>query len=230
MSVLLCRPRPDLLRDHHRDGALPFVRRRVDAAVLEVGLGGRLDSTNVCTPCVSIITSISFDHMKQLGGTLAAIAAEKAGIIKPGVPVVSGVVADEPRDVIRRVARQNGCRLAELGVDFDFNYHPPRHLERAASPARFDFIYPRPRFGKAATSGRGHSATTGRGLASMSLEIIGPPPGRQRRGGPGGGRGTAAHRLDDSRRGDWPRIGRRGVAGAGGSGRAAAGRGARRRP
>ncbi len=68
-----------------------FARRRVDAAVLEVGLGGRLDSTNVCTPILSIITSISFDHTKQLGDTLAAIAAEKAGIIKPGVPVVSGV-------------------------------------------------------------------------------------------------------------------------------------------
>jgi dihydrofolate synthase / folylpolyglutamate synthase len=116
-----------------------FARRRVDAAVLEVGMGGRLDSTNVCTPCVSIITSISFDHTKQLGGTLAAIAAEKAGIIKPGVPVVSGVDADEPREVIRRVARQNGCRLVELGVDFNFDYHPPRHLELGESPARLDF-------------------------------------------------------------------------------------------
>ncbi|MEX0613266.1 MAG: Mur ligase family protein, partial [Pirellulales bacterium] len=66
---------------------LHFVEREVDAAVLEVGLGGRLDSTNVCLPAVSVITSISFDHMKQLGNTLAAIAREKAGIIKPGVPV-----------------------------------------------------------------------------------------------------------------------------------------------
>ena len=118
-----------------------FRRRRVDAAVLEVGLGGRLDSTNVCSPCVSIITSISFDHTKQLGETLAAIAVEKAGIIKPGVPVVSGVDAEEPREVIRRIARQNGCRLVELGVDFSFDYRPPRHLERAASPAQFDFRY-----------------------------------------------------------------------------------------
>jgi dihydrofolate synthase / folylpolyglutamate synthase len=121
-----------------------FARRRVDAAVLEVGLGGRLDSTNVCTPAVSIITSISFDHTKQLGETLAAIAAEKAGIIKPGVPVVSGVDTEEPREVIRRIARQNGCRLVELGVDFSFDYHPPRHLERGPSPAQFDFIKARP--------------------------------------------------------------------------------------
>jgi dihydrofolate synthase / folylpolyglutamate synthase len=118
-----------------------FRHRNVDAAVLEVGLGGRLDSTNVCSPCLSIITSISFDHTKQLGETLAAIAAEKAGIIKPGTPVISGVDVDEPREVIRSVARKNGCRLVELGVDFGFDYHPPRHLERAASLAKFNFRY-----------------------------------------------------------------------------------------
>ena len=67
------------------------LERPVDAAVLEVGLGGRLDSTNVCLPMVSVITSISLDHTQQLGNTLAAIAGEKAGIIKPGVPVVCGV-------------------------------------------------------------------------------------------------------------------------------------------
>lgn len=116
-----------------------FRRREVDAAVLEVGLGGRLDSTNVCRPRVSIITSISFDHTKQLGETLAAIATEKAGIIKPGVPVVSGVEQDEPRDVIRAIARQNGCRLVELGVAFGFEYLAPRCLEQVAAPARFDF-------------------------------------------------------------------------------------------
>ncbi len=144
MSALLAEHGPTYFEIVTAMALCHFARRRVDAAVLEVGLGGRLDSTNVCTPCVSIITSISFDHTKQLGGTLAAIAAEKAGIIKPGVPVISGVVAEEPREVIRRIARQNGCRLVELGVDFDFDYHPPRHLERAASPARFDFVKPRP--------------------------------------------------------------------------------------
>jgi dihydrofolate synthase/folylpolyglutamate synthase len=103
-----------------------FVQRGVDAAVLEVGLGGRLDSTNVCLPAVSLITSISFDHMRQLGNTLAAIAREKAGIIKPGVPVVSGVTQPEPRQVIAEVAREHGCRLIQLGVDFDLKYKPPR--------------------------------------------------------------------------------------------------------
>jgi dihydrofolate synthase/folylpolyglutamate synthase len=119
-----------------------FVRRQVDVAVLEVGLGGRLDSTNVCTPVVAVITSISFDHVKQLGPTLAAIAAEKAGIIKSGVVVVSGVTAAEPREVVRSIARQHGCRLAELGVDFQVEYHPPRRLDQAPAPARFDFHRP----------------------------------------------------------------------------------------
>lgn len=90
---------------------LLFAARGVDAAVLEVGLGGRLDSTNVCLPVVSVITSISFDHMQQLGRTLAAIAGEKAGIIKPGVPVVTGVTQTEPLEVIEAIAHERGCRL-----------------------------------------------------------------------------------------------------------------------
>src|SRR5262245_11899404 len=73
---------------------LHFARANVAAAVLEVGLGGRLDSTNVCRPEVCLITSISFDHMRQLGYTLAEIAGEKAGIIKRGISVVSGVLPD----------------------------------------------------------------------------------------------------------------------------------------
>jgi dihydrofolate synthase / folylpolyglutamate synthase len=100
-----------------------------DIAVLEVGLGGRLDSTNVCQPLVSVITSISFDHMKQLGNTLAEIAAEKAGIIKAGVPVISGVIDQEPRRVIAEIAQQRGSRLVQLGDDFRFEYHPPRRLD-----------------------------------------------------------------------------------------------------
>lgn len=96
-----------------------FAQRPVDIAVLEVGLGGRLDSTNVCQPLVSVITSISFDHTRQLGKTLAAIAREKAGIIKPGVPVVSGVVDDEPREVIAGIAAERGAMLRQFKQDFD---------------------------------------------------------------------------------------------------------------
>ncbi len=101
---------------------LHFAQSGVDVTVLEVGLGGRLDSTNVCQPLVSVITSISFDHMRQLGHTLAAIAAEKAGIIKPGVPVVSGAVQDEVGPVIEGVAREQGAPLFCLGRDFDYRY------------------------------------------------------------------------------------------------------------
>lgn len=110
-------------------GLLLFARRKVDLAVLEVGMGGRLDSTNVCLPVVSVITSISLDHTKQLGDTLAAIAREKAGIVKPGVPVVSGVVEPEPREVIRAVCREQGAGLIELDRDFSFDYFPPNDAE-----------------------------------------------------------------------------------------------------
>lgn len=118
---------------------LRFAEQSVEAAVLEVGLGGRLDSTNVCHPLVSVITSISFDHMQQLGRTLVAIAGEKAGIIKHGTPVVSGVVEDEPRQVIVDVAGQHQAPLVQRGVDFDFDYQPPRGLEKADACGRLDF-------------------------------------------------------------------------------------------
>ena len=91
-------------------GLLHFARKNVGAVVLEVGMGGRLDSTNVVHPAVSIITSISFDHTRQLGNTLAAIATEKAGICKRGRPVVSGVREAEARDAIARTARRHRCR------------------------------------------------------------------------------------------------------------------------
>ena len=78
-------------------GFLHFWRRRVEAAVVEVGLGGRFDSTNVCRPAVSVITSISLDHTSILGNRLSSIAREKAGIVKRGRPVVSGATHPEAR-------------------------------------------------------------------------------------------------------------------------------------
>ncbi len=101
---------------------LHFASHQVDAAVLEVGLGGRLDSTNICCPEVSVITSISFDHMRQLGNTLASIAAEKAGIVKPGVPVVTGVTEAEPLGVIQQTATRNGCACYVAGTHFSHRY------------------------------------------------------------------------------------------------------------
>jgi dihydrofolate synthase/folylpolyglutamate synthase len=107
-------------------GFLHFRRRRVGAAVIEVGLGGRFDSTNVCRPALAVITSISFDHVQQLGNRLASIAFEKAGIIKPGRPVVSGATAPEARAVIERVARERRAPLRQLGADFRYDYEPGR--------------------------------------------------------------------------------------------------------
>lgn len=83
-----------------------FARQQVDIAVIEVGLGGRLDATNVITPMLSVITNIGLDHTQFLGNTLAEIAAEKAGIIKPQVPVVIGQTQEETRDVFLSKAHQ----------------------------------------------------------------------------------------------------------------------------
>ncbi len=114
-------------------GLLHFAQQRVGAVVLEVGLGGRLDSTNVVHPDLSVITSISFDHTRQLGSTLGAIASEKAGILKRGRAAVSGVTEDEPRQVIRRIADERHCQLRELGIDFQYEYCPPtKPLSRPA--------------------------------------------------------------------------------------------------
>jgi dihydrofolate synthase/folylpolyglutamate synthase len=81
-----------------------FARERVDVAVVETGLGGRLDSTNIVTPLVSVITNIAFDHTQFLGDTLEKIAVEKAGIIKPGVPVVIGETQPDTEPLFRRIA------------------------------------------------------------------------------------------------------------------------------
>jgi dihydrofolate synthase/folylpolyglutamate synthase len=97
---------------------LYYARQKVEAAVIEVGLGGRLDATNVIVPVVSVITSLSFDHMNVLGNTLAAIAGEKAGIIKEGIPVVLAPQREEARLVVARVAAEKHAPLIELGKDY----------------------------------------------------------------------------------------------------------------
>ena len=85
--------------------------------VIEVGLGGRLDATNVIEPLVSVITSLSYDHMQVLGNTLTEIAGEKAGIIKPGVPVVSSAQAPEAVAVIKRRCQEQGALLLRVGPE-----------------------------------------------------------------------------------------------------------------
>ncbi len=101
-------------------GFLAFAQHNVDAAVIEVGLGGRLDATNVITPKVSVITSLSYDHMAVLGNTLALIAGEKAGIIKPNVPVVSALQKDEALKVLMRIAKERCAPFTLVGRDVVF--------------------------------------------------------------------------------------------------------------
>ncbi len=93
---------------------LRFAERNVDVAVLEVGMGGRFDATNVVRPIVSVITTIARDHEKHLGSGLEAIAFEKAGIIKPGIPVVCGVRGGAALRKIRRIAREREAPLIEV--------------------------------------------------------------------------------------------------------------------
>jgi dihydrofolate synthase/folylpolyglutamate synthase len=101
-------------------GWLHFALEKVDAAVIEVGLGGRLDATNIVTPRVSVITSLSYDHMAVLGDTLALIASEKAGIIKPGIPVVSMPQPDEALEVLQEVSARRHAALTIVGQDVNF--------------------------------------------------------------------------------------------------------------
>ena len=94
-----------------------FRDARVEMAVLEVGLGGRLDATNVVSPIAAAIVSIDFDHEEQLGHTLASIAAEKAGVIKPGIPVVCGPLPADALDVIAAVCAEQGATLIRTDTD-----------------------------------------------------------------------------------------------------------------
>src|SRR5712692_7628865 len=88
-----------------------FAEQQCDLVIWETGLGGRLDATNIVTPLASVITNIQFDHEEWLGGSLSSIAFEKAGIIKPGVPVITAAEGPEPLDVIRRAAQERRSPL-----------------------------------------------------------------------------------------------------------------------
>ena len=90
---------------------LAFERAEIDLAVMEVGLGGRLDATNASDPCLSLITSVDFDHEDVLGNTLEAIAAEKAAIFRRGRPAIASGGDDQRRQIFRRLAAEHGARL-----------------------------------------------------------------------------------------------------------------------
>ncbi|MDG2220706.1 MAG: bifunctional folylpolyglutamate synthase/dihydrofolate synthase [Rubripirellula sp.] len=136
MVTLVDRVRPSAMEVGESDGPpsffelttamafLHFENRGCDAIVVEVGLGGRLDSTNVCSPSVTAVTSIGFDHQQVLGNSLEEIAGEKAGIIKPGIPVVSGVTQSQAARVIAERAEAVNAPLFQIGEHFDWEHVP----------------------------------------------------------------------------------------------------------
>ena len=123
-----------------------FAKERVDVAIIEVGMGGRLDSTNVITPVLSLITNISWDHMQFLGDTLAKIAEEKAGIIKPGIPVVISETDPQTSLVFNRKAKE--CEAPVVYADARFSMKGSRMEEGSSFRWQSMYLRTMPPFSK----------------------------------------------------------------------------------
>lgn len=138
-----------------------------DYVVWETGLGGRLDVTNVVTPVISVITNVGHDHMDRLGNTLEAVASEKAGIIKPGVPVVSAVSQPEVIEVVKRTAREKKSTLYLLGEQFQIEELSSKEDEQTF---RFEGMF-RAIDPLAITLNGAHQRTNA-AVAVMTLEVL----------------------------------------------------------
>ena len=119
-----------------------FAKEKVDIAVIEVGMGGRLDSTNIIQPEVSLITNISFDHTQFLGNTIPLIAREKAGIIKPNTPVIISQTQEECKEVFIDIAKENNASI--LFADQEYQIHKVDHA--AISTAKFEVEHQQEKF------------------------------------------------------------------------------------
>jgi dihydrofolate synthase / folylpolyglutamate synthase len=166
-----------------RDGVLPapptffeattaiafeiFRRKRVEVAVIEVGLGGRFDATNVLVPPVGAITSIAFDHQQHLGHTLPEIAFEKAGIIKPAMVVICGSLPPVALDVMKRVAAERGATLVEPARDSRIHY------EMEEGRARLTIETEKHRYGPMLLALRGEHQAANAVVAAGVLETVG---------------------------------------------------------
>lgn len=148
-----------------------FVDSEVDIAVVETGLGGRLDSTNVLTPLVCGITSISLDHMQQLGSTLAEIAGEKAGIFKQGVPAVSVFQNPEAKRVLKAASRRESMELMFTGEDIEFSYRVESSRD-AGCHARVCLTTPQSQFEHLAVPVLGEHQALNCGLALALLDQL----------------------------------------------------------
>jgi dihydrofolate synthase/folylpolyglutamate synthase len=146
---------------------LRFARQKVDIAVMEVGLGGKLDATNVIKPLCSIITSIALDHQQYLGNTIKKIAAEKAGIIKKGIPVISGCGDPAAEEVVRRRAKAVKTRLLELGGDLVI-----QNVRMRGGRATMDLQTPARRYTNLKLSLAGEFQTRNAALAVAAVETL----------------------------------------------------------
>jgi dihydrofolate synthase / folylpolyglutamate synthase len=146
---------------------LHFADAKIDVAVFEVGLGGKLDATNIVHPLVSVITGISLDHQNYLGRTLTKIAGEKAGIIKEGVPVISACTAPAPRRVICNRAKTVQAPLLEVGRDASI-----WNMREMHGHYSFDLRTPRREYKNLRLSLAGEHQTRNAALAVMAIEAL----------------------------------------------------------
>jgi dihydrofolate synthase/folylpolyglutamate synthase len=149
--------------------ALQYYARYVfpDYVVWETGLGGRLDSTNIVHPLVSIITNVGYDHMELLGDTIAQIASEKAGIIKAGVPVISAIRNQEAKEICVNVAKQKKASTYFLGEHFEFH-----QTSRKLNEQRFDFKGPFRNILQMSISMNGEHQLENASTALMTIEVL----------------------------------------------------------
>jgi dihydrofolate synthase/folylpolyglutamate synthase len=141
---------------------LRFARAGVDLAVIEVGLGGRLDSTNVVKPEVAVITNVGLEHSDHLGDTVAAIAAEKGGIVKPGVPLVTAA-RGEALDTLEQLSAERGAPVYALGREF---------TAAPAGPGRLDYCGLQGRWDRVAYRLRGAHQADNLAVALAALEVL----------------------------------------------------------
>ena len=140
-----------------------FARNRVNVAVIEVGLGGRLDATNVVTPLVSVITTIAKDHEAYLGPDELSIAREKGGIIKPRIPVICGKVSEPVTEVLQEIARLRESPAYFLGTSFSF---------LLKNESLFDYIGIKQNLSGLALALRGRHQLANASLALAALELV----------------------------------------------------------
>ena len=149
-----------------------FQNAGCDLVVLEVGLGGRLDTTTLCAPLVTVITSVSRDHMKLLGDTLELIAREKAGIVKPGVPCLIGVDQSSVVEVIAQFCRERGAELLQLGHEILIEHRHPTPGRIGPAKWTIDVRTPSNLYRDMSVPLAGEFQTRNAALAIVAVEVV----------------------------------------------------------